>query len=274
MKLLLILMILLLSSMAWAEPEQRYLEDNKILYETPQEADVLRVNTAMGFCTVLEFKEKPKLVTVGDNSLIQVEIPQNSKTVIIKPLQPSGETNLFVFTASQRFNYKVSIADQTKVDYVVDTKESFPDDSKEQKKITVDEVLKLARNYPILKDIKVVNERKLIHKDLFYTYSYSKFKIDFIEAFTNQSPHYLILHISIHNTTNHPLKLIEKSTNLLVHNQPLTVQYILFDSHKLGVNGQTDGWLVLEGSYVSIDNPFECQLGTEDEDNELYTDIS
>ena len=82
---------------------------------------MLRVNLALGYCTVLEFPEKPLLVTVGDNSLIQVEIPQNSKSVVIKPLQDAGETNIFIFTPNQRFNYNVIIGDPKHVDYVVDS---------------------------------------------------------------------------------------------------------------------------------------------------------
>ncbi len=274
MRLLSLLIFLFLFSYTWAQAEERYLDSNRVVYETPQEADVLKVNTSMGFCTVLEFKEKPMLVTVGDNSLIQVEIPQNSKNVVIKPLQQSGETNLFVFTPSQRFNYKVVIADPANVDYVVDTKDSTPEINKGQKEVGWIDILNLARNYPILKDIKAVNDRKLTREDLFYSNSYSKFKVDFIEAFSRKNPNYVVLHIVIKNTTNHPLKLIEKNTNLLVHDQLIIPHYILFDNHILNVNGKTDGWLVLEDSYISTDNKFECQIGIEEQENVLYTDIS
>src|SRR5579863_10420604 len=132
MRILLALMVLFLNPMAWAQSDDRYL-DSKVLYEDPQESDVLKINTSLGYCTVLQFNERPMLVTVGDNSLIQVEIPQNSKSLFIKPLQQSGETNLFVFTVSQRFNYKVAIKNQANVDYVVDTKESTPDTTKGRK---------------------------------------------------------------------------------------------------------------------------------------------
>ncbi len=272
MKYFLILLILFFPS--WVLAEERYLDSSKVFYETPQEADVLKVNTSMGFCTVLEFKEKPMLVTVGDNSLIQVEIPQNSKSVVIKPLQQSGETNLFVFTPSQRFNYKVVIADSANVDYVVDTKDSATDTSKGEKEVSIDELLNLAKNYSFLKGVKAVNDRKLAQKDLFYSYSYPKFKVDLIEAFTRKNPNYLILHIAIQNTTNHPLKLIEKNTSLLVHEQVFTPQYILFDNPALSINGKTDGWLVLEDSNISTDNKFECQIVYEEQENVLYTDIS
>ena len=115
-----------ISSPLWAD-DNRYLDTDKVFYEKPIEADVLKVNTSLGYCTVLEFPDKPILVTVGDNSLIQVEIPQNSKSVVIKPLQATGETNLFVFTPNQRFNYKVLIGDAQHVDYVLDSKASVED---------------------------------------------------------------------------------------------------------------------------------------------------
>ncbi len=57
------------------------------------------------------------LVTVGDNSLIQVEIPQNSKSVVIKPLQQSGETNLFVFTDYDRFNFQLVVGTPREADF-------------------------------------------------------------------------------------------------------------------------------------------------------------
>ncbi len=274
MKPLLILITLFLFSINTAIAQERYLEGSKVLYEAPEEADVLKVNTSLGFCTVLEFKEKPMLVTVGDNSLIQVEIPQNSKSVVIKPLQQSGETNLFVFTPSQRFNYKVVIADPANVDYVVDTKDSIPEVAKGEKEIGWIDILNLARNYPILKDIKAVNNRKLTRKDLFYSYSYPKFKIDFIESFSRKNPNYVVLHIVINNTTNNSLKLIEQNTNLFIGKQLFIPHYILFDAHILKANTKTDGWLVLEDTHISTDNKFECQIGFKEQDNVWYTDIS
>jgi len=212
----------------------------------------------------MQFNERPMLVTVGDNSLIQVEIPQNSKSVVIKPLQQAGETNLFVFTVSQRFNYKVVITNQSNVDYVVDTKESTPDIIKQGKTISLDEVLYLAKNYSELKDLRAVNQRKLIQKDLYYSYAYPRVKVDFLESFINKKPDYLIIHIVIHNITNLPFMLDEKNTSIVIHDQKFNPQYILFDKHMLKSNGQTDGWLVLENTYISMDNKFECKIGIED----------
>src|SRR5271167_4186684 len=101
MKIILLITFMLLSGPLWAE-QDRYLPANKVFYETPLEEDVLMVHLALGYCTVLQFPEKPILVTAGDNSLVQVEIPQNSKSVVIKPLQDTGETNIFIFTPNHR----------------------------------------------------------------------------------------------------------------------------------------------------------------------------
>ncbi len=265
MKEVSVLIFMLLSSLVWAQEDGRYLDDGKVVYEAPLESDVLRVNTTFGFCTVLAFKEKPVLVTVGDNSLIQIEIPQNSKNVVIKPIQSTGETNLFVFTKSQRFNYKVVIANQSSADYVLDTKDSIPDNNiNKPKGVDIDELLKLARNYSVLKSFRAVNDRRLFHKDLFYFYSYPKLKVDFIEAFFNKLPNYLILHVVIHNTTNHSLTLVEKNTHVLIVQKEFTPQYILFDTNKIKAQSQTNGWLVLEDTYVSMENKFECQIGIKD----------
>jgi hypothetical protein len=264
MKEVTLLIFLLIPVLAWAQEDGRYLDDNKVVYEAPLESDVLKINTTLGFCTVLAFKEKPIMVTVGDNSLIQIEIPQNSKSVIIKPIQASGETNLFVFTKSQRFNYKVVIADQSSADYVVDTKDSISDKDIKSKGVDIDAILKLARNYSVLKDLRAVNDRILLHKDLFYSYTYHKFKVDIIEGFINRLPNYLIVHIIIHNMTDYPLILVEKNTHLLIGQQSFTPQYILFDTNKVKVNGQTNGWLVFEDSYISMDNKFECQISIKD----------
>ncbi len=265
MKEVSLLMFMLITSLVWAQDDRRYVDDNKVIYEAPLESDVLKINTTLGFCTVLAFKEKPIMVTVGDNSLIQIEIPQNSKSVVIKPIQSTGETNLFVFTKSQRFNYKVVITDESSADYVVDTKDSIPDnDTNKPKGVDIDELLKLARNYPVLKNFRAINDRRFIQKDLFYSYTYPKLKIDFIEGFINKLPNYVILHVVIHNTTDHPLTLVEKNTHLLIGQKEFTPQYILFDTNKVKANSQTNGWLVLEDSYISMDNKFECQIGIKD----------
>ena len=255
-----------LSGPLWANQDSRYLQTGKVQYETPLEEDVLRINTAIGYCTVLEFAEKPMLVTVGDNSLIQVEIPQNSKSVVIKPMQESGETNLFVFTPSQRFNYKVTIGDPGQVDYVLDSKQAFKDKGKSPNRLSLGTVLKMARSYTALKGMGVINGREFIQKDIFNQCSYPNVSIDVIEAFANKDPHYLLFHIVVHNLTGETVSLREENASIFANDQKFIPQYVLFDNDRMTPMSKTDGWLVLENSFVSIDNKFSLSVGVDDEE--------
>jgi len=266
MKTLMLIMLMFLSGPLWAHQNSRYLQTGKVQYETPLEEDVLKVNTAIGYCTVLEFAEKPMLVTVGDNSLIQVEIPQNSKSVVIKPMQEAGETNLFVFTPSQRFNYNVSIGDPAQVDYVLDSGHMSTKLDKGHSRLSLGTVLKMARSYAGLKSLGVINGREFIQKDIFNQCSYPRVSIDVIEVFANKDPHYLLFHIVVHNLTDETVSLREQNTSILANDQKFVPQYVLFDNDKLAPSSKTDGWLVLENSFVSIDNKFSLSVGVEDEE--------
>ncbi len=266
MKIMLLITFMLLSSSLWAEGGNRYLQSGKVLYETPLEEDVLRVNLALGYCTVLEFPEKPMLVSLGDNSLIQVEIPQNSKNVVVKPLQDAGETNIFIFTPNQRFNYNVIIGNTKHVDYVVDSQAVKKINSKGKKRLSLDKFLKMAREYDFLKHHGVINEREFMQRRISSQCSYSKFNIDLIEAFSNKDPNYLVLHILVSNLTDEVFILSEQNTSILINGQKFIPQYVLFDSEQLFPNKKTDGWLVLENSFVSIDNKFFLNLGVDDDE--------
>ena len=74
----------------------------------------------------------------------------------------------------------------------------------------------------------------------------------------------MILHIVVHNLTDQILNLDESKTDILVGDKKFIPQYVLFDNDQLAPSGKTDGWLVLENSYVSIDNKFSLSLGAED----------
>ncbi|MBF0490204.1 MAG: TrbG/VirB9 family P-type conjugative transfer protein [Candidatus Omnitrophica bacterium] len=266
MKTILLIVFMFLAGPLWAYPDNRYLETGKVLFEKPLEEDILKVQTSLGYCTVLEFSERPTLVTVGDNSLIQVEIPQNSKTVVIKPLQESGQTNLFVFTPSQRFNYNVTIGSASQVDYVVDAKQSLKDKNKSPNRLSLGTVLKMARSYEFFKRNHIINDREFTQKNIFYQCSYPKIKIDVIEAFTNKDPHYLLLHLVVHNLLDETINLREQNTNLYIGRQKFNPQYVLFDSNQLAPLAKTDGWLVLENSYISLENKLSLSLGVEDKE--------
>ena len=274
MKIVVLVILLLLPGIVWASMDNRYLERGKVLYENPLRHDVFKVNVSMGYCTVLEFSEKPMLVTVGDNSLIQVEIPQNSKSVVIKPLTEAGQTNLFVFTPGQRFNYKVVIGAPQDVDYVVDATQSLKDRVRSTQRLSMSTILKMARSYGFLKEHHLINDREFVQKNIFYQCAYPKVNIDVIEAFNYKNPHYLFLHIVVHNLTDDAVNLSEKDTSILIHEEKFSPQYVLFDNDKLNPKTKTDGWLILENSLVSIDNKFSLSVGVEDEEYVCKQSIS
>lgn len=271
MKTIITLFLIFLSSLGFAQTDEHYLNPGKVVLEHPLEEDVIKVNIALGYCTVLEFPEKPTIVTVGDNSLIQVEIPKNSKNVVIKPLQASGETNLFVFTSGQRFNYKVIIGTSENVDYVLDSQGMIKSQAgnkgaKPSDTLTLDKILKMARSYGFLKINHLVDDRVFIRKKLSFRCSYPVGDIDVVEAFTNRKPNYLILHVLISNQSSDDINLNEQKTDILVKGKRLTPQYVLFDKDHLAQSEQTDGWLVLEDKYISVDNKFSVSLGIGDEE--------
>ena len=264
MKYISLVICLFVAWPVWAQ--DRYVQDGKVVYSNPQEHDVLRVKASFGFCTVLEFPEKPILVTVGDNSLLQVEVPKNSKNVVIKPLENRGTTNLFVFTQNKRFNYEVVISDEKQVDYVVDTKESVKDSAKSKKSISVSGLIKMAQNYPALKELGVIDQRNFLQKDLFYLCNHELLTVNVIETFTYKNPHYLLLHIVVRNIGDRPIELNEKNTNVYIHDQKFIPRYVLFDTHKLKIMEKTDGWLILEDTFISTDNHFTFGIGIEDKE--------
>jgi hypothetical protein len=215
----------------------------------------------MGFCTVLEFPEKPIMVTVGDNSLLQVEVPKNSKNVVIKPLEDSGTTNLFVFTQNKRFNYEVVISNEESADYVVDTKGAIQEARKSKKDIPLADLIKMARGYAVLSELGDIDKRNFIQKDLFYPCVHDKLEVNVIEAFTYRDPNYLILHIVVRNAGDFPVGLNEQNTKVYVRERRFTPRYVLFDSSRLKVNEKTDGWLILENTFVAMDNRFTFGIG-------------
>ena len=132
--------------------------------------------------------------------------------------------------------------------------------------LTLEKFLKMAREYEFLKHHNVINEREFMQKSISSQCSYPKFNINLIEAFSNKDPNYLVLHIRVNNLTDEVFNLIEQSANIQINGQKFIPQYVLFDSDQLFPNNKTDGWLVLENSFVSIDNKFSLTLGVDDEE--------
>jgi hypothetical protein len=71
----------------------------------PSEPGIVRISTSLDHLTVLEFNEPVTMAAAG-SSTFQIERHENK--VFIKPLKPGASTDLFVWTASQRFTYELS----------------------------------------------------------------------------------------------------------------------------------------------------------------------
>lgn len=92
----------------------------KIDTETPARDRVLRVQTALNHLTVIEVAEPVTTVAVGSPEAFKVERRENK--VFIQPLQEGAATNLFIWTATTRFNYELvpAITDAGQMDFAID----------------------------------------------------------------------------------------------------------------------------------------------------------
>ena len=79
----------------------------KVEVQKPDRGQILHVQTALNHLTVLEMNEPVSTVAVG-SPVFKVEWRENK--VFIQPTEPNVATNLFVWTASGRFNYELDPA--------------------------------------------------------------------------------------------------------------------------------------------------------------------
>ncbi len=79
----------------------------KVEVQKPDRSEVFQVRTALHHLTVLEMAEPIRAVAVGSPAF-KVEWRENR--VFIQPTEPNVTTNLFVWTASARFNYELGPA--------------------------------------------------------------------------------------------------------------------------------------------------------------------
>ncbi len=79
----------------------------KVETQKPDRATVIHLQTALNHLTVLEMTEPVSTVAVG-SPVFKVEWRENK--VFIEPTEPEVATNLFVWTASGRFNYELDPA--------------------------------------------------------------------------------------------------------------------------------------------------------------------
>jgi len=76
----------------------------KVEVQKPDRGQIFHVQTALNHLTVLEMTEAVSTVAVGSRAF-KVEWRENK--VFIEPTETSAATNLFVWTASGRFNYEL-----------------------------------------------------------------------------------------------------------------------------------------------------------------------
>ncbi len=90
----------------------------KVESQKPDRRKVLHVQTALNHLTVLEMSEPVSTVAVG-SPVFKVEWRENK--VFIEPTQMNVATNLFVWTASGRFNYELDPAGAVpQMDFAID----------------------------------------------------------------------------------------------------------------------------------------------------------
>lgn len=85
---------------------------------------VIRVATALNHLTVLEFHEPVTMAAAGSSDF---QIERESNKVFIKPIKPGAATDLFVWTASERFAYELEITKETKdMNFAIDSARPVP----------------------------------------------------------------------------------------------------------------------------------------------------
>ena len=90
----------------------------KVEVQKPDRGQILHVQTALNHLTVLEMTEPVSTVAVG-SPVFKVEWRENK--VFIQPTEPNVSTNLFVWTASGRFNYELDPAGSVpQMDFAID----------------------------------------------------------------------------------------------------------------------------------------------------------
>ena len=85
-------------ALALAVPVQR------IETQPPDRGTVKRVETAMNHLTVIELAEPVVMAAAGSPSF---KIERQANKVLIEPIEEGASTNLFIWTASERFSYEL-----------------------------------------------------------------------------------------------------------------------------------------------------------------------
>jgi hypothetical protein len=77
----------------------------KLETQSPNQKQVIRVETATDHLTVIEVSSPVTMVAVGNQGAFTVERRENK--VFVKPVEQGARTNLFVWTAAGRFAYEL-----------------------------------------------------------------------------------------------------------------------------------------------------------------------
>ena len=247
-----ILIVFCLTSLCFAE---------KVIYKDPEEDEIIQVHIGIGYATVLEFPEKIISAYLGNPEIANVEVPKNEKNVVMTTNSEKGITNLFVFTSSRRFNYKIIIGKQKDIDYIIDVRETYRQHNALPKRIPIPKLLEMAKNYNILKIRGSLKDKVFLRKEVYTEYEEKLVNIKLIEAFVNKQPHYLILHFIVQNKQTRPIKLHERDICLFINKNEIVPDYVMFDSRLLGAMEETEGWIVLKNRYISFQNEFYITLG-------------
>jgi hypothetical protein len=157
----------------------------------PDRGRILHVQTALNHLSILEMTEPVTTVAVG-SPLFKVEWRENK--VFIKPLQADVATNLFVWTASGRFNYELDVPGPvSEMDFAVDQPIPDPPPVKptsagtpDAKELSPAEVLIESKPVHIYGSIPEKNHVNVYLRDLF------------------EKDSKLVIHYSIRNETNKP----------------------------------------------------------------------
>src|SRR6266704_5866498 len=100
----------------------------KVEVQKLDHGQILHVQTALNHLTVLEMNEAVSTVAVGSPAF-KVEWRENK--VFIEPTETSVATNLFVWTASGRFNYELDPAGAVpQMDFAIDQPVADPPEAK------------------------------------------------------------------------------------------------------------------------------------------------
>ena len=118
----------------------------RIETERPNRGSIKRVETAMDHLTVIELAEPVVMAAAGSPSF---KIERQGNKVLIQPLEEGASTNLFIWTASNRFSYElVPAASVQTMHFAIDQEQPMRaqappiEDHKSRSTISEDEILR------------------------------------------------------------------------------------------------------------------------------------